>query len=174
MFPILSSDFKQVWSLSTEFRVSPLYQMSQNFFQWETQWYLRSDRRIDMTKLISTFRNDTIAVLQNPLNKANFTAQFIFKYATKIPVHGIRLSRLWGPVTGQQDRRTRIGVLSVSGQQNRRRRIGVLSVSGQQDRSRRIGVLSVSGQQNRSRRIGVLSLSGQQDRSRRIGVLGLG
>jgi len=148
--------------------------MSQYFFQWETQWYLRSDGRIDMTKLIRAVRNDPIAVLQNPLNKAKFTTQFIFKYVTKIPVHGVKFSWPWGTVSGQQDRRRRIGVLSLSGQQDRRRRICVLSLSGQQDRRRRIGVLSLSGQQDRRRRIGVLSLSGQQDRRKRFGVLGLG
>jgi len=35
--------------------VSPQYQISQKFVQWEPCWYMPTDGRTDMTKLIHTF-----------------------------------------------------------------------------------------------------------------------
>jgi len=46
-FPIFSSDFKQIWIYSKEFRRSPRYQILRKSVQWELRYYMQSDGRTD-------------------------------------------------------------------------------------------------------------------------------
>jgi len=51
--PTALSDFKQIWSVSTDLRKSQWNQISRKFVQWELRWYMRTD----MTKLKRDFRD---------------------------------------------------------------------------------------------------------------------
>jgi hypothetical protein len=50
------STFNEMWSFSTDFRERPQFKISQQAVRWEPRWYLRKDRRTDMTIVLGAFR----------------------------------------------------------------------------------------------------------------------
>ena len=61
LYPLFFSDFNKTWIFSIDFRKLLKYLMSRKFVQWEPSCSMRkdgrTDRRIDMTKLIVAFHN---------------------------------------------------------------------------------------------------------------------
>ena len=58
--PIIITDFNQMWGSSTDIYESSQNQTSQISLNWESPWSMRTDRRtdrmMDMTKLMNAFR----------------------------------------------------------------------------------------------------------------------
>ena len=56
-YPLFSSDLKESWIFSTDFRNKFKYQISWKSVLWEPSCFMRMDGRTDMTKLTVAFRN---------------------------------------------------------------------------------------------------------------------
>jgi hypothetical protein len=56
-YRLFLSDFNEIWICPTVFWKILKYQYSWKYVQWEPSCSMWSDGRIDMTKLIATFRN---------------------------------------------------------------------------------------------------------------------
>ena len=54
-FPAFVSDFDQIWSVWTDFNNSVQYRISRKSVELEPRWYMRKDRRTDMTEVIGSF-----------------------------------------------------------------------------------------------------------------------
>ena len=65
-YPLFFSDFNEICVYSTDFRKILMYQTSWDFFLWETNCSIHTDREIDMTKLIIAFWNFANAPKNEP------------------------------------------------------------------------------------------------------------
>jgi hypothetical protein len=54
-FPMFLTNCNQKWIFATGFNGSCQYEILRKSVQWETNWYMRTDRRTDMTKLVGAF-----------------------------------------------------------------------------------------------------------------------
>ena len=54
--PIFLPNCTQICIFSADVHISSWLQISHNSIQWEPQWYIRTDWRLDMTEPIDTFR----------------------------------------------------------------------------------------------------------------------
>jgi len=54
---IFLSDLNQIWIFLTESRRSPRYQIPRKSVYCEPRWYIREDRRKDVTQVIGAFRD---------------------------------------------------------------------------------------------------------------------
>ena len=56
-YPLFLSDFNETLIFSTDFQKMLKYEISWKFVQWEPSCFTRTRGRVDMTKLIVSFRN---------------------------------------------------------------------------------------------------------------------